>query len=80
MGAQIIEGPQIGEPYRNYDNVISIHGSDVNKISIDSLLYVQVRDVKKDERSIRICPAIYFSIHFSQIQKVLVLSSDHPCN
>jgi hypothetical protein len=35
-----VEGPQIGEPYGNYDNVISIHDSYRNKISIDSVLYV----------------------------------------
>lgn len=80
MGAQIVEGPQIGEPYGNYDNVISIHDSYRNKISIDSVLYVQVREVKTNERFTRICLAIYPDIVFSKIQKVLVFSSDHPCN
>ena len=82
MRAQIIEGPQIGEPYGNYDNVISILGSDRTKISIDSALYVQVREVKADERErfTGICLHIYPGIAFSKIQKVLVASSDHPCN
>ena len=80
MGAQIVEGPQIGEPYGNYDNVISIQGSDRSKISIDSVLYVQVREVKSNERFIGICLAIYPYLVFSKIQKVLVFSSDHPCN
>jgi len=80
MGAQIVEGPQIGGPYRNYDNVISIYGSDRNKISTDSVLYVQVREVKKNESFAGICLAIYPDIVFSKIQKVLVFSSDHPCN
>lgn len=80
MGAQIVEGPQIGEPYRNYDNVISIHGSDRNKISVDSVLYIQVREVKKSETFAGICLAIYPDIVFSKIQKVLVSSSGQPCN
>ena len=80
MGAQIIEGPQIGESYGSYDNVISIRGSDRNKISIDSVLYVQVREVKSNERFTTICFYIYPDVVFSKIQKVLVLSSDHPCN
>ena len=80
MGAQIVEGPQIGEPYGNYDNVISIQGSDRNKISIDSVLYVQVREVKSNERFTGFCLAIYPYIVFSKIQKVLVFSSDQPCN
>ena len=80
MGTQIVEGPQIGEPYGNYDNVISIHGSDRNKISIDSVLYVQVREVKTNESFIGFCLHIYPDIVFSKIQKVLIFSSDHPCN
>ena len=80
MGAQIVEGPQIGERYGNYDNVISIQDSDRNKISIDSVLYVQVREPKRNENLAGICLAIYPVIVFSKIQKVLVFSSDHRCN
>ena len=80
MGAQIVEGSQIGEPYGNYDNVISILGSDRNKILIDSVLYVKVREVKTDERFTGICLDIYPGIVFSKIQKVLIFSSDQPCN
>lgn len=80
MGAQIIEGPQIGERYGNYDNVISIHNSGGYNISIDSILYVRVREVKANEKYARICLAIYPDIIFSRIQKVLVNSSDQSCN
>lgn len=81
MGAQILVGPQIGERYRNYDNVISIHDSyHRSTISIDSVLYVQVREVKSNENFAAICMAMYPDIVFSKIQKVLVLSSDHPCD
>jgi len=80
MGAQILEGPQIGERYGNYDNVISIHGSASNRISRDSVLYIQVRDVKRNESFVGICLAIYPDIVFSKTQKVLVSSSDQPCN
>src|SRR4030095_5812121 len=71
MGAQILEGPKIGERYGNYDNVISIHGSDRNKISIDSVLYIQVREVKRNDNFTGICLAIYPYIVFSKIHKVL---------
>lgn len=80
MGAQILEGPHIGEAYGNYDNVISIEGVDQNKIAIDSILYMQLRDKKEDENLAGICLAVYPNPVFSRIHKVFISSSSRPCN
>lgn len=58
MGAQIIEGPKIGEVFRNYDNVISIFGVDQNKFPVDTVLYCTVRDKKSNDDVAGICLAI----------------------
>jgi hypothetical protein len=80
MGAQILEGPQIGEVYGNYNNVISIRNVNSNKISVGSVLYVRVRNLKKNENFAGVCLDIYRNPVFSTVDKVFVSSSNQPCD
>jgi len=80
MGAQVLEGPHIGEVYGNYDNVIEICGVDKTKFSINSVLYVTVRDKKDNDNIYGICPAIYPMIVFSKVIKIPLSFSMQPCH
>jgi hypothetical protein len=79
MGAQILEGPRIGEVYGAYDNVISIYYQDHTRLSPDSILYVNVRDKNSDDNLVGVCLAIYPSIVFSKVTKIPLSFSDRPC-
>jgi hypothetical protein len=79
MGAQILEGPHIGEVYGNYDNVISIFNADKTRLSIDSILYVRVRDKNNNDNVYGICLAIYPAIVFSKVTKIPLSFSNQPC-
>jgi hypothetical protein len=80
MGAQILEGPHIGEVFGNYDNVISIQYANQTRLSRDSILYVRVSDKNNNDNFDGICLAIYPNPVFSKVIKIPLSFSNHPCN
>jgi hypothetical protein len=79
MGAQIIEGPEIGDVFRNQDNVIAVFGFDRNKFPIDTVFYCTVRDKKEQDNLSGVCLAIYPNISFSKVLKIAVSASGNAC-
>jgi hypothetical protein len=80
MGVQILEGPQIGEVYGNNNNVIAIYNIDQTRFSIDSILYVSVRDKNNNDNINGICLDVYRNPVFSKVIKISLSFSKQPCN
>ncbi|TMI74578.1 MAG: hypothetical protein E6H09_03255 [Bacteroidetes bacterium] len=80
MGAQVLAGPVMGESFENFDNVISIRGLRSNQFPIDSIIHIQVRDIKSTDDFSGICLTVYRNPVFSKVAKVFLSSSARPCN
>jgi hypothetical protein len=79
MGAQIIDGPEIGDVFRGQENVIAIFGFDRNKFPIDTVFYCTVRDKKENDDLSGVCLNIYPNISFSKVLKIGVSASGNAC-
>jgi len=80
MGAEVLAGPVMGESFENFDNVISIRGLRSNQFPIDSIIHIQVRDIKSTDDFSGICLTVYRNPVFSKVAKVFLSSSARPCN
>jgi hypothetical protein len=79
-GVQIIDGPQIGESFEEYDNVIELYGVEGMKTGRDNIIYFTYRDAKaSDYDAYKSCPTFDARLNFSKVEKTIIAFSEKEC-